>query len=395
MNSIHAGCARWTLFALAVLAAVPAPAADTPPAGAKLKIGLMLPFSGTYASLGTAIENGFQLYISQQGGRLAGREVEYFRVDDESDPAKAVANVGRLIDRDRVDVLVGTVHSGVAMAMAKAARESGTLMIVPNAGAAALTRGQCAPNVFRTSFTNWQPAYAMGKVAAELGYKRAVTITWKYAAGDESAAGFREGFEPGGGQIIQDLALPFPNVEFQALLTEIAALKPDVVYAFFSGGGAVKFMKDYAAAGLARTSALVGPGFLTDGTLEGQAEAAQGLLTTLHYADDLGTPRDNAFRADYAKAYGMAPDVFAVQGYDAAQLLAIGLAAAGGDVSHREAMIQAMSSARIDSPRGAFSMSRSHNPIQDIYLRKVVGLQNKVQRTVIKALEDPGTGCHM
>jgi branched-chain amino acid transport system substrate-binding protein len=287
------------------------------------------------------------------------------------------------------------VHSGVAMAMAKAARESGTLMIVPNAGANALTRAMCSPNVFRTSFTNWQPAYAMGQVAAQLGLRRAVTITWKYAAGDESAGGFREGFEPGGGQVIQDLALPFPNVEFQALLTEIAALKPDVVYAFFSGGGAVKFVKDYAAAGLARTIPLVGPGFLTDGTLEGQAEAAQGLLTTLHYADDLGTPRDTAFRADYTKAYGTAPDVFAVQGYDAAQLLAAGLTAVGGEVSRREAMIGAMAAARIDSPRGPFVMSRSHNPIQDIYLRKVVGLQNKLQRTVIKALEDPGTGCRL
>jgi len=355
----------------------------------------MLPYSGTYASLGAAIENGFQLFVKQQGGRLAGRTIEYSRVDDESEPSKAVANVGRLIDRDHVDVLVGTVHSGVAMAMAKAARESDTLMIVPNAGANALTRAMCAPNVFRTSFTNWQPAFAMGTVAAGQGMRRAVTISWKYAAGDESVAGFREGFEHGGGQVLKDLALPFPNVEFQALLTEIAALKPDVVYAFFSGGGAVKFVKDYAAAGLARGAPLVGPGFLTDGTLDGQGDAAQGIMTTLHYADDLGTPRDIAFRADYIKAYGMAPDVFAVQGYDAAQLLAAGLDAVKGDVTRRDAMRLAMQGARIDSPRGPVVMSRAHNPIQDIYLRKVVGLQNKVQKTVIKQLEDPGTGCKL
>jgi branched-chain amino acid transport system substrate-binding protein len=235
----------------------------------------------------------------------------------------------------------------------------------------------------------------MGTVAAQQGMRRAVTITWKYAAGDESAAGFREGFEKGGGQVIKDLALPFPNVEFQALLTEISALKPDVVYAFFSGGGAVKFVKDYAAAGLARTSPLVGPGFLTDGTLEGQGDSAQGLLTTLQYADDLGTPRDNAFRADYAQAYGMAPDVFAVQGYDAAQLLAAGLSAVGGDVSKRDAMIKAMAGARLDSPRGPLVMSRAHNPVQDIYLRKVVGMQNKLQKIVIKGLDDPATGCHL
>ncbi len=89
----------------------------------------------------------------------------------------------------------------------------------------------------------------MGKVMADQKKKTAVTITWKYAAGEESIGGFKESFEAGGGKVVKELFLPFPQVEFQALLTEIASLKPDVVYAFFAGGGAVKFVKDYAAAG--------------------------------------------------------------------------------------------------------------------------------------------------
>ena len=120
--------------------------------GAKIKIGLMLPASGTYAALGTAIENGFKLYVAEQGGKIGGREVEYFKVDDESDPSKATDNVNKLVKRDNVDVLVGTVHSGVATAMAKVARDSGTLLIVPNAGADAVTGAMCAPNIFRSSF---------------------------------------------------------------------------------------------------------------------------------------------------------------------------------------------------------------------------------------------------
>ena len=116
----------------------------------KLKVGLMLPFSGTFAALGMAIENGFKLRVEEQGGKLGGREIEYFKVDDESDPAKATDNVNKLIKRDNVDVIVGTVHSGVAMAMAKVAQESGTVLIVPNAGADAVTGPMCAQNVFRT-----------------------------------------------------------------------------------------------------------------------------------------------------------------------------------------------------------------------------------------------------
>jgi len=171
----------------------------------------------------------------------------------------------------------------------------------------------------------------MGKVAGERGAKKVVTITWKYAAGDESVQGFKDGLKGSGGEVVKDLTLPFPNVEFQALLTEIAATKPDAVYAFFAGGGAVKFVKDYAAAGLNKTIPLYGPGFLTDGTLEAQGEAAQGLLTTLHYADGLTNAKDKAFRAGYHKAYNAEPDVYAVQGYDAAQLLGAGLAAVGGE----------------------------------------------------------------
>lgn len=363
---------------------------------AKLKVGLMLPYSGTYTALGQAIENGFKLRVEEQGGKLGGREIEYIKVDDESDPSKATDNVNKLIKRDNVDVIVGTVHSGVAMAMAKAAKESGTLLIVPNAGADAVTGPMCAPNIFRSSFTNWQPAYAMGEVAAKQEKKKKIiTITWKYAAGDEAVSGFKEGFEKNGGQVTKQLNVPFPNVEFQALLTEIAAAKPDAVFAFFAGGGAVKFVKDYAAAGLNKTIPLYGPGFLTDGTLDAQGDAAQGMLTALHYADGLNTPRDTAFRTAYAKSFKLQPDVYAVQGYDAAQMLGIGLAAVKGDVSKKPEFASAIERAKIDSPRGTFSISKSHNPVQDIYLRKVVGKENKMISIASKSLADPARGCRM
>ncbi len=362
---------------------------------AKLKVGLMLPYTGTFAALGTAIENGFRLYVAEQGGKLGGREIEWFKVDDESDPSKATDNANKLIKRDNVDVLVGTVHSGVAMAMARVARDSGTMLIVPNAGADAVTGPMCAPHIFRSSFSNWQPGYAMGEVMAKKGHKKVVTITWKYAAGDESVKGFREAFEKQGGQVVKDLSLPFPNVEFQALLTEIASLKPDAVYTFFAGGGAVKFVKDYAGAGLKKSIPLYGAGFLTDGTLQAQGDTADGLLTTLHYGDSLDTPRDKSFRLAYAKAYKLQPDVYAVQGYDAAQMLGIGLAAVKGDVTKKTEFAAALKKARIDSPRGAFSLGQSHNPVQDIYLRQVVGQENKVIGVASKALADPGRGCRM
>ncbi len=384
---------RPTLVAAAAIAL--AAAAPLAMAQAKLKVGLMLPATGTFAALGTAIENGFKLYVAENGGKLGGREIEYVNVDDESDPSKATDNINKLIKRDNVDVVVGTVHSGVAMAMAKVAKDTGTLLIVPNAGANAVTGPMCGKNIYRSSFTNAQPGYAMGEALAKKGVKRVVTITWKYAAGDESVGGFKEAFEKGGGKVIEELAVPFPSVEFQALLTQIASIKPDAVYTFFAGGGAVKFVKDYEAAGLKKSIPLYGAGFLTDGTLEAQGAAAEGLQTTLHYADSLGTPRDNAFRLAYAKAYKLQPDVYAVQGYDAAQILGVGLTGAKGDVKNLDAFAAAVQKATIDSPRGPFKMSKSHNPIQDFYLRQVQGKENKVIGIASKGLVDPGRGCRM
>jgi branched-chain amino acid transport system substrate-binding protein len=364
-------------------------------AQAPLKVGLMLPATGTFASLGNNIESGFKLFVQEQGGKLGGREIQYFKVDDESDPSKATDNVNKLIKRDQVDVLVGTVHSGVALAMAKAAKESNTLLIVPNAGADAITGPMCGPNIVRSSFSNWQPGYSTGVVMAQKGYKRAMTITWNYAAGNETVKGFTEAFEKGGGKVMKDLTLPFPNVEFQALLTEIAAQKPDAVFAFFAGGGAVKFVKDYAAAGLNKTVPLYGSGFLTDGTLEAQGASAQGIFTTLHYADNLDTPRNNAFRKSYALTYKANADVYAVQGYDAAQILGAGLSAVKGDFSKRDAMTAAMRKVTVDSPRGKFTISPAGNPVQDMFLRQATGNNNEFRSVAVKALADPARGCKL
>ncbi|MEO8202360.1 MAG: ABC transporter substrate-binding protein [Betaproteobacteria bacterium] len=362
---------------------------------APIKVGLMLPYTGTYAALGNAITNAFKLHVEEKRGSLGGRRIEYVVVDDESEPSKAVENANRLVMRDKVDVLVGTVHSGVQMGMAKVSRDSGVLSIIPNAGADAATGALCAPNVFRTSFSNWQSIHPLGKAMMERGHKTAVFITWKYAAGEEMMASFREGYEKAGGKLVKELLLPFPQVEFQALLTEIASLKPDAVACFFAGGGAVKFTKDYEAAGLKGKIPLYGNGFLTEGTLQAQGSAAQGLLTTLHYADGLDVARDRAFRLAYAKTYKQQPDVYAVQGYDAAQLLAAGLEKVKGDLRAKTDIIRAMEQATIDSPRGKWSMSKAHNPVQDIYLRQVVGEQNKSIAVAWKALSDPARGCRM
>jgi branched-chain amino acid transport system substrate-binding protein len=358
-----------------------------------LKVGLMLPYSGTFAKLGENITFAIELVLAEKGGKFGGREVQFIKLDDESKPELGPQNAERLVKRDMCDVIIGTVHSGVQMGIHKVVKESGTLTIVPNAGNGAVTGELCAKNVFRTSFSNWQPAYGMGQVLGKRGVKKAAWITWDYAAGNEAGAGFKEGLEKAGGQVAHNLTLKFPETNFQPILAQIQGLGVEVVGAFFAGGGAVQFVKEYAAAGI--KVPLCGSGFLTEGTLAAQGAAADGLETALHYGDGIDNARNVSFRKAFKEKAGRDADVYAVQGYDAAQLLSIGLDAVKGNMEDEKGLYAAMEGAKIDSPRGAVSIGANHNIVQNIYLRKVVNGENKVVGIAAENLADMSSTCKM
>jgi branched-chain amino acid transport system substrate-binding protein len=359
-----------------------------------LKLGVLLPYSGTYAPLGEAITRAMELYVKQQGGKLVGREITFIKIDDESAPPKATELTTKLVQGEKSDVIIGTVHSGVAMAMVKITKEDGVPTIIPNAGADQITRGMCAENIFRTSFSNGQAGFAVGPAMLKAGHKKVVTATWKYAAGEESVAGFKRSFTKGGGEVIKSITIPFPDVEFQSVLAEIGSLKPDAVYVFWAGGGALKFIKDYAAAFSGKIP-LWGPSFLTDGVEQAAGTAGNGVKTVGHYVESLDNSENKDFTKLFIDAYKLPPDVYAVQGWDTMQLLDIGLKAVGGDVSKRAQLNAAMAKATIASPRGPLRFSSSHNPIQNFYLRELRGGVNNYLGIVEKELSDDTTGCKL
>ncbi|MBR9884447.1 MAG: ABC transporter substrate-binding protein [Oceanospirillales bacterium] len=360
-----------------------------------IKVGVMLPFSGIYAALGDAGRNGLKMALKEHAQALHGRQIEFIEMDTEARPERAPEIASSLLDQHHADFIIGPVHSGVAMGMIKVLKDKDTVMIIPNAGAAAATGPLCAPNIFRTSFSSWQPSYPMGKVALDNAYKRVVTMSWNYGMGRESLDAFRESFTAGGGEIVKEILVPFPKTEFQSYLSEIGSINPDAVFVFFAGGGAVKFVKDYDALGLKGKIPLLGSGFLTEGTLEAQGPSAEGVRTTLHYADGLDNEVNNKFRQDYEQMFGKPADIYAVQGYDAGLLIANAVDQLGGDISDQAALIKAMEGAHLFSPRGEITFSRAHNPVQNIYLRQVENGQNKVIDVPAAALEDPARGCKL
>ena len=214
-----------------------------------LKVGLMLPYSGTFAKLGENITIAIEMLIAEKGGKLGGREIQIVKLDDESKPENGAAErrpPGQARQRRRADR-----HRALGRADGHPQGGAGERHADhrPNAGNDAVTRELCAKNVFRTSFTNWQPAYGMGLALGKKGVKKAAWVTWDYAAGPKRRrlqGRLREGRRPGRA----DLTLKFPQTNFQPLLAQIPGLGVDVVGAFFAGGGAVQFVKEYAAAGI-------------------------------------------------------------------------------------------------------------------------------------------------
>lgn len=361
----------------------------------EIKIGVMMPFSGPYAALGSDGRNGLRLALKEHRDRLHGSDIQFIELDTEARPERAPEISSALLNRHKADFIVGPVHSGVANGMLRTLRNRDTVMIVPNAGSAEVTGALCAPNVFRTSFSSWQTSYPMGQIAAENGYKKVVTITWNYGMGRESVDAFEESFTAAGGEIIRKMLVPFPRTDFQSYIAEIASLQPDAVFVFFAGSGAVQFALDYDAVGLRERIPLIGSGFLTEGTLSAQGNAAEGLLTTLHYADELDNANNIRFRELYKAEYNREADIYAVQGYDAGLAIVEAIDQLQGNVKDRNAVIDVIRNMTVPSPRGDFTFSQAHNPIQDIYLREVKDGQNRVIKVAMPSLEDPARGCTM
>ena len=389
---------RTAVAAAAALALAAAPEAQAD--GQKLRVGLMLPYSGTYAALGNAITNGFKLAVEERGGKLGGREVEYFTVDDESDPAKAPDNANKLVKRDKVDVLVGTVHSGVALAMAKVARDTKTLLIVPNAGADDLTGALCAPNVFRTSFSNWQPCQPMGGWVAKNVSKEVFQIAPNYQAGKDMMAAFRETFLPAGGKVVAEDYPKLGETDYAPYLTKIKQSGAKAVFAFFSGTDAVNFVKQYDQFGLKQSIKLTGAGFLTEpDVLPAQGGAAVGVITGHFYTPLLDNPTNHRFVKEFReKFFGKVPDGFACQGYDTAEVIVRAVKAVNGNTQDKDKLVEAIAKVEFESPRGHFRFDpKTHNVIQPfIYIREVrevYGGLNNVPIDKVADVKDPGTGC--
>ncbi len=350
-------------FALVLgIAAGPALAQD------KIKVGVIVTLSGPAAVLGQQARDGFALALKDLGGKMAGRDVEMVAVDDELKPDAAVTKVRGLLERDKVDFVVGPIFSNILQAIHKPVLDSKTFLISPNAGPSSYAGKECSPFFYVTSYQNDQVHEILGKVAQDRGYKRVYIIVPNYQAGKDSAAGFKIDYK---GEIVEETYVPLGTLDFQVELSKIASMKPDAVFTFMPGGMGVSLVKQYKQAGLADQIPFLSAFTVDELTLPAQQDAAIGMLGGSDWAPDLDTPQNKKFVSEYEAAYNSVPATYAMQSYDAAMLIDSAVKAVKGDLSNKDAVAAALKKADFTSLRGGFKFNANGYPIQDFYLTKV------------------------
>ncbi|MFK4500966.1 branched-chain amino acid transport system substrate-binding protein [Bradyrhizobium japonicum] len=334
----------------------------------KIKLGVVVTLSGPAAALGQQVRDGFALAVKDLGGKMGGRDVEVIVADDELKPDAAVTKVKGLLERDKVDFVVGPIFSNILQAIHRPITESKTFLISPNAGPSTFAGKDCNPFFYVTSYQNDQVHEILGKVAQDRGYKRMYLMVPNYQAGKDSVAGFKLDYK---GEIVEESYMPLNTLDFQPELSKISSQKPDALFTFMPGGLGVNLVKQYKQAGLTDSIPVLSAFTVDESTLPAQQDAAVGMFGGANWAPNLDNPQNKKFVAAYEAAYNVVPGTYAFQAYDAAMLIDSAVKAVKGDLSNKDAVGAALKKADFTSLRGAFKFNTNGYPIQDFYLTKV------------------------
>jgi len=373
------------LFGLAVLTttlAAPPPAqAQKPP----IKIGFLAPLTGGAAQIGRDMVNGFEMYLDEAGGQVAGRKVEVIVEDTAGNPATAITKMRKLVESDRVHMVVGETFAHIGYALAAKADEYQIPTIFPVIAADDLTQRKPAKWVVRLGWASSQPSHPFGEYAAKtLGYKKVAVLGSDYAFGYEVVGGFQKTFEEAGGQVIQKLWAPLGTSDLAPYITQIKR-EADAAFVIVVAASALRFPAQYQEAGLKGRLPLIGGAVITDESiLPTFGDEALGIVTPLMYSAALDTPVNRKFVAEYRRRFNKVPSYFSETCYTSGRWINEAARAVNGNVEEKAAFLAAFRKTEIpDAPRGPVKLDAYGNPIQNIYVRKVERKGGELQNSVI------------
>jgi len=381
---------RFALLCALILAVVATAVALGPGAAwaqkGPIRIGVIAPMTGGAAQIGKDMVNGLSMWLGENGNQIAGRTVEVIVEDSQGQPNIALTKLRKLVESDKVHILIGEVFAHIGYALAPKVDEYKIPMLYPVIAADDLTQRKPSKWVVRNGWTGSQPSHPFGEYAAKtLGYKKIVTIGIDYAFGWEVIGGFQRTFEENGGQIVQKLWAPLNTTDFAPYLAQIRR-DADAVFALMVSGSALRFPKQYQDAGLKAKMPLIGGGTTFDEfVLPSLGDEAIGGITPLIYSAAIDTPANRRFVKEYRAKFTKMPSYYSETSYTSGRWINEAARAIGGDVEDREKFLAALRKVEIpDAPRGPIKLDGHGNPIQNIYIRKVEKKDGELWNTVIQ-----------
>ena len=346
-----------------VMAAGAAQAAD------EVRVGMITTLSGGGSGLGIDIRDGFMLGLEHVGGKLGGLDTVVTEGDDQRKPDVAKQLAERMIEREDVDIITGTVWSNLALALMPTMARNEVIYLSPNAGPSVLAGAQCNEFFFNVAWQNDNNHEAMGQYVQDQGFQNVYILAPNYPAGRDALTGFKRYYT---GNIAGEVYTELGQLDYAAELAQLRAASPDAVFFFLPGGMGINFVKQYDQAGLKGDVPLFGPAFsFSQDILAAVGDAALGVMNTAQWSPDLDNAANQRFVSDFQAAYGRIPSLYASQGYDAALLIDAAVRQVDGNIEDGEAFRAALQSANFDSVRGGFQFNRNHFPVQNFYLRQV------------------------
>lgn len=332
-----------------------------------VKIGFITTLSTPAGYIGEDERDGFNLAVTQGGGKLGGIPIELVVEDDGLKPANAKQAVDRML-QSGIKLYTGVNFSNVLAAVVPSVLKAEQFYVSLNPGPSNFAGEKCDRNYFVASYQNDAFHTAGGAAANELGYKRVVLMAPNYQAGRDALAGFKRTFK---GEVLAEIYTKLDQSDFSVELARVRSLAPDAVYQFHPGGAGINFAKQYANAGLGKTIPMVMPGFSMDNRmLAATGNASEGFYTTGIWSSAMDNAASQKFVQDFKKAYGRIPTDYAMQAYDTAQWIGSGLKAVNGDMTQADAFRAALRKADFASLRGKFKLNTNQHPIQDLYLMR-------------------------
>jgi branched-chain amino acid transport system substrate-binding protein len=375
---------RTVLKGLAASTAVLAMPAVLRAQAAPFKIGLLTVKTGPLAQGGIQMEQGIATFLKQKNNTLSGRKIEFISADTGGNPAGAKTKAQELVERDKVNVILGPLAAFELLAITDYVRDNATPLI-SLAAAEDVTQRKANPFIIRPSATSAQCCHVMGDYAAkDLKFKRAITISEDFAFGYEQMSGFLRVFEDNGGKVVKKLWPPLVTPDYTPYIAQIS--KVDCVFNGFAGSNPVKFMRAYADLGVkAKIPLLAGWTAMDDALLKSLGDEAIGVYSAAWYSADGQTASNKRFVADMQKDYNVLPGGYSAGMYIAGQCVEAAIQKLGGKADDRKALADALHQVTLtDTPRGAIKFDKYGNVIGDVFIRKCEKKDGKLVNTVIK-----------